>query len=294
MIREPNTFQKFFLKVFTGSKSFATKEKLQKSALTIYNIIMEIKKYCDQWEKMLIDTRTDITKAQITTDELLDLLEKYIIAGYLAQERIEQELEEKKQKYLESGLARDKKEYDDQNSGYKQFQRTMSTLEQARVTYILSKVELDIIGQSNINVQQAIKTKNHTILAIMSDQLRNAMLNQDNKEVIDGQQAIHKLNNEMFIEFAGSISESERRSEKMLGEGIYDKEHIAKAIQITFDTCTEIGKIANEELSKIKAENAEMNSRVEELEKVVNGEANRVKEQGKLSSTNISSSGLKY
>ena len=80
----------------------------------------------------------------------------------------------------------------------------------------------------------------------------------------------------------------------MLGEGIYDKEHIAKAIQITFDTCTEIGKIANEELSKIKAENAEMNSRVEELEKVVNGEANRVKEQGKLSSTNISSSGLKY
>ena len=69
----------------------------------------------------------------------------------------------------------------------------MSTLEQARVTYILSKVELDIIGQSNINVQQAIKTKNHTILAIMSDQLRNAMLNQDNKEVIDGQQAIHLL-----------------------------------------------------------------------------------------------------
>lgn len=293
MIREPNAFQKFFLKVFTGSKSFASKEKLQKSAITIYNFILEIKKYCQQWEKMLMDTRTDITNAQITTDELLNLLEKYIIAGYIAQKRIEQELEEKYKKYEDSGLAKDKQEYDEQNAGYKQFLRTMTNLEQARVTYILSKVELDIIGQSNLNVQQAIRTKSNTTLAVMSEQIRNAVFNQENKEVIDGQQAIYKLNNEMLVEFADSISSTEKRSEKMLGEGIYDKEHIAKAIQIMYDTCNEIGKIANEELTRVRAENAEMNIRVEELEKAVRGESNLSEKQIKLPNTGFSSD-LKY
>ena len=128
VLQEPNIFQKVFLKVVNGGKKSRT-QKIQHSAVTNYKLLAELKASCDSWLEMLRKAMEEVGYSAISDMETIRLLEKYIIAGNIAQERIESELTEVQNKHNETGLQIYSQEYEELKEGYDIFNRTMSNLE---------------------------------------------------------------------------------------------------------------------------------------------------------------------
>ena len=71
----------------------------------------------------------------------------------------------------------------------KRIAKTMANLEKSRVMYRLSIGQLALIKKSNRNVQIAIRTQVNNSMALMAQQLRNAVLNAKTKEVLENPQS---------------------------------------------------------------------------------------------------------
>lgn len=294
VLKEPNFFQKLFLKLSaSGRKSH--KERIQQSAITNYKLLLELKKSCVSWLDMLKESMGQITNSTITDSDNVELLEKYLVAGYIAKQRIEKEMDEYKAKYDETGLQSDAQAYNDLKQGYDIFILVLNNLEKSRAMYKLSIGQLALVQKSNYNVQITINTQMNNSMTLMGQQLRNAVLNAKNQEVIEGQQAISRLNDELITEISKTIGLTAEQSEKLMYSGFYSVESAKQAITTVINSCQAIKKTAEEMLPKMKAETIELNKLVEELEPYVD----QVKQGNFLgnntnSKSNSSSTGLKF
>lgn len=265
VLKEPNFFQKLILSITTGGKGTHT-QKVQQAAITNYKLLIELKHSCENWITMLKDAMGEITNSFISDTDNVILLEKYLVAGYIAQERIEKELNTCKEKYEESGIEIDGQEYNELKEGYDIFTIVLSNLEKSRAMYKLSQGQLLLVQKSNRNVQISINTQMNNSMTLMGQQLRNAVLNAKNKEVIEGQQAISRLNDELIKEISETIGITTQDSEKLMYAGFYNIESAKQAITTVINTCQSIQNTAEEMLPKMKAETAEINQLIDELE----------------------------
>ena len=103
----------------------------------------------------------------------------------------------------------------------------------------------------------------------MGQQLRNAVLNAKNREVIEGQKAITRLNDELIKDVSKTVGLTAEESEKLIYAGFYDVEAAKEAVQAVISSCQSIQTTAQEMLPKMKADMSQLNSLMEELEPYV-------------------------
>lgn len=267
VLKEPNVFQRVFLKIVSGGKSHT--EKIQHAAITNYKLLAELKASCDSWLEMLKKAMEEIYYSAESDVETIGLLEKYIIAGNIAEKRIAFELSQIQQKHQETGLQKYAQDYEELKEGYDIFIRTMSNLEKSRVMYHLSLAQLSLIKRSNRNVQITIHTQVDNSMALIGQQLRNAVLNAKTREVLEGQKAIARLSDELIKDVSKTVGLTAEDTEKLLYAGFYNVEAAREAVLSVKNSCEAIEKTASEMLPKMKADTAQLNDLINELEPYV-------------------------
>ena len=268
VLQPPNAFQKFLMKINPKKKKSHT-DKIQKSAISNYKLLAELQDSYDDWLEMLQEAWSTSAAAILSDAQSGTLLEKYIIAGYLAQERIEKQITDSEAEYQETGLIVCKQQTDQLREGYKIFQTTMGNLEKSRAMYQLSIAQLALVKHSNENVQISINTQKHNTLTLLSQQLRNAVLDAKTREVLDGQKALTVLNDEVIKDISKSIGATAEQTEKLLYTGVYNVAAAKEAVSSVIVSCNNIQKTATQMLPKMKADVAQINSLIEELEPCV-------------------------
>lgn len=268
-IKEPNAFQKFLMMISAKRREIQN-QRIHSCAVTNYNLLMELRNSCEEWLKMLQNAMYNISKSAINDSESAELLEKYIIAGRMAQERIWVEMELLQTQYLETGLQKYSREYEELKQGYDILEVKLANLESSRTAYYLSMGQLALIKRSNRNVQISIHTQIDSSMALMGQQLRNAVLNAKSREVMEGQKAVSKLNEALMMQISEDIGLTAEETEKIAFSGFYDVEAAKKAVQSVITSCDAIQNIAEEMLPKLKADTTQIASLIDQLEPYVN------------------------
>ena len=274
VIKEPNFLQRFMQGFTSGGKSKT--EKIQATAISCFKLVSELREAGEEWSKMLETTSAEIENAGMEDVANINLLEKYIIAGDLAAERIAEECDEAKKKYEETGLQSQGQEYRNLKDGAEVFEITMTNLGKSRVMYKVSIGELMLIRKANRDVRISIETKIRNSLALLSQQLRNAVLNARTDEVSRGQKALTKLNDEVIKDVARSVGLTVQEAEKLLYTSFYNTSAAKEAVETVLKTCTEVQKIATDALPKMKVDVESLNDLIKELEPTVVKFSNQV------------------
>lgn len=294
VLKEPSFFEKFMLNILNSGKKSRTKD-IQNSAVTNYKLLAELRTSCDQWMDMLKKACEEIQYAGESDVASIGMLEKYIVAGQLATERIEQEMENVQKKYQETGLQRYSEEYELLNEGYKIFQVTMSNMEKSRVAYLISIAQLSLSKHSNRNVQIAISTQSNNSMALISQQLRNAVLDAKTREVLEGQKAITRLNDELLKEVSKSVGITAKEAETLIYSGFYNLGAAKEAITTVINGCKEIERVATEMLPKMQTEMTEVEGLLNELSPYINSVETLKQESGSAPTTvSAPTGGLKF
>ncbi len=285
ILKEPNTLQKIFLKAFFGNKKNSV-QKIKNSAITAYDLIGQLKSSYSSWLETLKDGMEEIGYSVVSDIEAIKLLEKYIIAGKIAESRLKDELEQAETEANETGLI--SVEYEKIKEGYDIFCRRMGHLEDARIMYRLSLAEVMLVGKSNRNMQEAINTQAQLTTTFIALQIRNAMLNEKVKEVLEGHKAITKLGDELVKEVSKNIGRTAEETEILIYASICNPEAGKEAVENVIKSCEVIQNTATEMLPKLKAAREQNNELIKKLEPIVNSAVNSAQTL-KIESQNTSS-----
>lgn len=268
VIQEPGLFQKLILKFLSAGKG-SRAQKIQHSAVTNYKLLAELKSSCDSWLKMLKDAMGEIEYSAMSDIDTIALLEKYIIAGQIAEERIVRQIQEVEAKHQETGLQKYAQEHELLKEGNDIFLITLANLEKSRIMYKLSIGQLSLIKRSNRNVQISIHTQVDNSMALIGQQLRNAVLNAKTREVLEGQKAISRLSDELIKDVSQSVGLTAEETEKLIYAGFYNVDAAKEAITTVIKSCEAIQKTATEMLPKMRADMSQLDELIKQLEPCV-------------------------
>lgn len=290
-LREPGLFQKFLLRLMGVGKNARTK-KLQENAATSYKLLADLKASCESWLGILKKAYGEIDYSVKSDIEAAALLEKFIIAGKLADGRIQQEMLAVQTQYQTTGLQQHIQEFQVLEEGYKLFQITMNNLEKSRIMYQLSLGQLALVKRSNRNVQISIHTQVDNSMALIGQQLRNAILDAKTREVLEGQKAIAKFNDELMKEVSKTVGITGEETERLIYAGFYNMEAAKEAVTTVINSCKAIEKTATDMLPKMRADMTQIETLLKELEPAI-GSIETLK-AGNSTPTSVGSGQLKF
>lgn len=290
-IREPGLFQKVLMKMF-GNGNGPRMKALKDSAATCYQLLKDLEKASKSWEAVLKEAYREIEVSAKDEFDSIVLLEKYLIAGNLAEERIVQEIAEAEQQYAATGLQQYAQEVDVLKSGHEVFQHNMQYLEQSHITYRIVIGQLALARKGNINAQLTIGAQTKHSLTLISQQLRNGLISTKTQSVIDAQKALSGFSDELIKGVSESIASTAQDSTKLLNEGFCSMEAAKSAITTIYESFEAIKNAAAEALPKIKADMSEAEVMLNQLEPYI---ASRpALNQGNSTPTNVGSGQLKF
>ena len=294
VLKEPNFLQKLFMKVSKGAKDKHDADVKYK-AITNYKLLEQLMKSCDNWVEMLKDGWTKIHTSAMQDKLSCEELEKYIVAGRIAEQRIAAEVEQARLDYELSGLIADKEKYDNLKDGYETLQVVLLNLEKSRAAFVISIGQLFLQAKANKNTQIAVRTQRSHSMALASQQLRNAVLNAKNKIAIEGQKSLSALNSELMKKVSENTVLTAEESEKILLNGVYSVEAALEAAKTVIEGCDLIKKAREERSAGIAQELGKLETLLTEIAPFVT----RLKSEGEPKdalpdSTSSSSPGLKF
>lgn len=263
VIEEPNFFEKLVLKITSGFKS---KDKdVRIKAISCFKILEKYIEQCDIWIEKLKKTHDEIMMSAHSDKTDCYELEQYIVAGHIAIERIEGEVEASRQEWEQTGLISMKDKYEMLSEGLDMFRIVLLNLEKSRGAYGVSLGQLSLQLKTNRNVQIAIRSQKNNSSALAAQQLRNAYFNAVNNEALEGQKAITKLNDELMKKVAEGSKLTAEESERILTSGVYTVEAALLAAQTVIDGCSSIKRIREERVVEISAQMDKLKTLVDEL-----------------------------
>lgn len=295
VLKEPNFLQRMLLKISSAAKEKHDKE-LSVKAITCYKMIEQLVQSCDKWIDMLVDGFTKIHTSALQDKVNCEELEKYIVAGRIAEERISEQVEAARQAYELSGLISDKEEYDALKEGLEIFQMVLFNLEKSRAAFGISIGQLELQGKTNKNVQIAVRTQKANSMALAAQQLRNAVLNAKNQVVLDGQRSISSLNSELLKKVSENTVLTAEESEKVLLNGVYTIEAAKEAIQTVVNGCELIEKARIDRSASMAQELAKLENLLTDIRPFVTRlqENNSNSSSTKSSPSQTTKHGLKF
>ncbi len=268
VLKEPNFLQKLLLKISSSAKGKHNKEVSVK-AISNYKLLEQLSESCEKWIEMLQDGFTQIHSSAQQDKTNCEELEKYIVAGRIAEERIQSEVEAAKQQYELTGLMADKENFDNLKEGLETFQVVLLNLEKSRAAFGISIGQLYLQSKTNKNVQIAVRTQKANSMALAAQQLRNAVLNAKNKIALEGQKSISSLNNELMKKISENSVLTAEESERVLLNGVYSVEAALEAAKTVIDGCELIKKAREERNAGIVQELDKLKTLLSEIEPFV-------------------------
>lgn len=265
VLQEPNFFEKVLLKL-SKSRSKKRKADIKEKAITNYKLLISLHESCDLWLESLKEAMGQITLASSEDKINCSEIEKYIVAGYLAKERISKELEVAKEKYEVALIQEAEDKYNTLKEGAEIFDIALSNLEKSRAAFKISIGQLMLSERANRNIQIAVNTQKDQTMAIATQQIRNAVLDAKNKEVLEGQKALVRLNDELLKKVSSNIVLTAEESEEVLANGIYTVESAITAAKTVIDGCQSIVKIRASNKEKMNQDVQKLKTLINELE----------------------------
>ncbi len=294
VLKEPNFLEKIFLKLSKGAKEKHDADVKYK-AITNYKLLEQLMKSCDTWVELLKDGWTKIHTSAMQDKLSCEELEKYIVAGRIAEKRIALQVEKAKEEYELSGLIADKEKYDNLKDGYETLQVVLLNLEKSRAAFVISIGQLFLQAKANKNTQIAVRTQRSHSMALASQQLRNAVLNAKTKIAIDGQKSLSALNSELMKKVSENTVLTAEESEKILLNGVYSVEAALEAAKTVIEGCDLIKKAREERAAGIEQELGKLENLLTEIAPFVT----RLKSEGEAKdalpdASSAGSAGLKF
>lgn len=283
-LKEPNFLEKLLLNIFTSLKDKKDAETEIK-AISCYKLLIQLSEKCETWHSMLQENWRLI--CQSIEDDMQNgiELEQYIVAAHVAMPRLEASLEEKRQLSESQGLITDKVDYDTYKKGLDTFKITLLNLEKSRAAYGLSLGQLSVQKSTNENIQIAVMTQKHNSMAVASQQLRNALLEARNRQVLEGQRSIAALNGELMKHVSTNTILTAEESEKLLTNGVYAVKSALEAAKTVIDGCQAIAKAHEEVIPATQQQMAEIKSLLDQVAPFVDSVRQESEAQGKNTST---------
>lgn len=266
IIKKPGFFEKLFLSLSSEKKKQKNK-KIHEAAITSYKLLMKLNASYDSWLDMLREAMFQITSLSTSERMNTETLEKYIVAGYIASNRIEQVLAEKKEQYENSGgLVRYEQEYEELKDGYELFQRTLENLESSRFTNKLAIGELKLTERNNRKIQESINTQKKNGMLLLAQQLGIAVLDAKNREVLEASQSVMRLTEELMKKVANNVALTAQESKQLIQIGFYNFSALQESLNTILNAYEEEKK-GNEEIkAKKRAEIIEGAKMIEQLD----------------------------
>ena len=290
-LKEPNWIEKLLMNIFTSIKE-KKNDETQVKAITCYRLLTQLKEKCDVWHSMLQENWRLI--CQSITDDMQNgiELEQYIVAAHVAMPRLEASLEEKRVLSETQGLITDKAAYDAYKKGLDAFKVTLLNLEKSRAAYGISLAQLSAQKSTNENIQISVSTQKHNSMSVASQQLRNALLERRNRQVLEGQKSITALNGELMKKVASNTVLTAEESEKVLLSGVYTLEAALEAAKTVVDGCEAIRKARDERAQNVAQQMDKLKTLVDQISPFINNMKEEAESQEKSSAS--SSSGLSF
>jgi len=290
-LKEPNWVEKLLMNIFTSIKDKKNDDTKVK-AITCYRLLTQLKEKCEVWHSMLQDNWRLI--CQSITDDMQNgiELEQYIVAAHVAMPRLEASLEERRIRSEEQGLIEDKANYDTYKKGLDAFKVTLLNLEKSRAAYGISLGQLSAQKATNENIQIAVTTQKHNSMSVAAQQLRNALLEACNRQVLKGQRSITALNGELMKKVATNTVLTAEESEAILLNGVYTLEAALEAAKTVVDGCEAIRKARDERSHNVAQQMDKLKTLVDQISPFINNMKEESEAQGK--STPTASSGLAF
>lgn len=290
-LREPNWVEKLLMNIFTSIKEKKNDDTKVK-AITCYRLLTQLKEKCDVWHSMLQENWRLI--CQSITDDMQNgiELEQYIVAAHVAMPRLEASLEEKRVLSESQGLITDLADYDAYKKGLDAFKVTLLNLEKSRAAYGISLGQLSAQKSTNENIQISVMTQKHNSMSVAAQQLRNALIEQSNRQVLEGQKSITALNGELMKAVASNTVLTAEESEKILLNGVYTLEAALEAAKTVVDGCEAIRKARDERAHNVAQEMDKLKTLVEQISPFIDNMKKESEGQGNATAT--SSSGLAF
>lgn len=269
VLQQPKFYHKLFMKIMGGQKANARTDRIQKCALNNFNLLVELKETEISSLEMLKDAMGVVHESIMSDVESIGLLEKYIIAGHIAAERISNEINEIKLQHEQTGLQKYDYAYQELMKGYESFEKKLDRLEESRITYNLSISQLALIKDNNRKMQEIIHLEIENCMASIGQQLRNAVLDAKTREVLEGHNAITVLADELIRDVSKSIGYTAEQTEEMMYASVHNPEVVKTALNTIINTTETIKKMQEELRPKMKANLEELKSLVEKLEPLI-------------------------
>lgn len=196
-------------------------------------------------EIALVSERQDDAARIIKTNvEVVEKLEQYLVAGYIADERIQTSLD----LMGSSGtlMIRGQVEMQETKDGLDLFRINLSNLEKTRyATYLAT---LQTMGNKSAleKLENNFKSTMRNLLLIFAQQSANTLLGYTVKNAIDSHNNITKLNTAMMESNAASLKKNYEDVAKLITAGVADVEKMRKCAEVILDGA----KKHNEILSK--------------------------------------------
>ena len=296
-IKEPGILTKLLLKISASLKDKNDHDAKIK-AITCYKLLEQLRDSSDAWLVSLRDTYAKIEQSAYSDRDCGYELEKYIVAGRIAEERIIPEVDALKKDWEQTGLIDTKMHYDKAKRGLENFQIRLLNLEKSRGAFGISIGQLILQARANENIQLAVISQKENSMAMASQQIRNALFDMKNREALEGQKAITKLNDELVQKVSIGAAVTAEESEQVLLHGVYTAEAAIAAAQAVIEGCNKIEKVRDEMLPKIKQEMEKVEALINELAPVVSdikaGASITGDNTGNSTSAIPSSTGLKF
>ncbi len=267
-IKEPSFLQKALMKIFTSIKDKQENEVSVK-AVTSYKLLEQLSSSCDKWIDMLQDAFEKIHLSALDDKANCEELEQYIVAGRIAQERINAEVEAAKSDYELTGLVADKERYEELKDGADTFALQLLNLEKSRAAFAISIGQLYLTERTNRNMQMAVRTQRANSMALTGQQLRNAVLEAKNRIVLEGQKSISGLNSELMKKISQNAVLTAEESEQVLLSGVYSVEAALEAAKTVVEGCNAIENARTQRNASMSQELDRLKSLLGEIEPFV-------------------------
>lgn len=290
-LQPPNWMQRVLMSIFTSIKEKKNDDTKVK-AITCYRLLTELKEKCDVWHSMLQDNWRLINQSILDDLQNGVELEQYIIAARTAMPRLEAALEEKRVISETQGLISDKAEYDNYKKGLDAFRVTLLNLDKSYAAYGVSLGQLSAQKSTNENIQISVSTQKRNSMAVAAQQLRNALLEAQNRQVLEGQRSITTLNGELMKKVATNTVLTAEESEKILLNGVYTLEAALEAAKTVVDGCEAIRKARDERATNVAQQMDKLKTLVDEISPFINTVKKESETQGKT--TPKTSNGLAF
>lgn len=260
------------------------------------NLIEELSEHMDREIEILSVRKKDADNIIETSTGVVESLDQYLVAGYIAEKRIREDIKTKQDS--SSLMIRDQIELAELKSGIELFSMNLSNLNKTRLATYLSLVETYATKNCLAKLEENFSSTKQQLLLIFGQQATNALLAYTVKNAVDSHNDITKMNTALMESNARSIHSNYEGVAKLLTTGVADIDKMKQCAAAILEGAQKHNEIISEYVDHLDEHKKQINEALEPVRKFFGNsefpEETTVKSTSSTNSTGTSSGSLKF